>query len=346
MNTKIFPWQNGAWHRLQQMRARLPHAILIHGPEGIGKTAFAEWFAQSLLCESPLADGQACGQCSSCGWFVQYSHPDYRRVRPEVLDEEDGAGSADGDPPDESKKTAKSAKAPSKEIKIDQIRALSDFMNISTHRQGRRVVLLHPAEALNTIAANSLLKTLEEPPPATVFLLVAHNIDRLLPTILSRCRQFSMALPSADEALRWLQAQGIADPDVWLAQRGGAPLAALASAQTGSGELIDELLAHLARPSTEGALKTAERLQKAPLSELVALLQRWLYDIFSIKLSGRIRYYPRYRKELDALAKQSDMTGILRAIKSVNERQAISEHPLSAKLFIEDMLLDYSTLFS
>ena len=187
MNNSIFCWQNNEWQQLQQLRDRLPHAILFYGLEGIGKTIFAERFAQSLLCEAPLANGHPCGQCASCGWFVQYNHPDYRRVRPEVLDDESVDADDDAEAADV-KKPAKSAKAPSKEIKVDQIRALADFINISTHRQGKRVVTLYPAEMLNTVSANALLKMLEEPPPETVFLLITNSLDRLLPTILSRCQ--------------------------------------------------------------------------------------------------------------------------------------------------------------
>jgi len=344
MLSPIYPWQQSAWQQLQQLRARLPHAILFHGPEGIGKTSFAERFAQSLLCETPSADGQACDQCASCGWVAQYSHPDYRRLRPEAFDDGDGAEGEDAG--DDTKKTAKSTKAPSKEIKIDQIRALADFMNISTHRQGMRVVVLYPAEALNGASANALLKTLEEPPPHTVFLLVSNSLDRLLPTILSRCRKFALAMPSRTDALVWLGTQQVQDGDVWLAEQGGAPLAALASAQAGSRETMDEFLRQLAQPSSEGALKIADRLQKIPLTDLVAWLQRWMYDVFSCKFSGRIRYYPRYKAELATLADKVETGALLRVLKAANERRAIAEHPLSAKLFIEDMLLDYSTLFS
>lgn len=346
MTAALYPWQMQAWQQLQQLRERLPHAILFHGPQGIGKTAFAERFAQALLCEAPGADGHPCGQCGSCGWFVQYNHPDYRRVRPEVLEE---GGVADGDEGGEAadgKKSGKASKAPSKEIKIDQVRALADFMNISTHRQGMRVILLYPAEALNTAAANALLKTLEEPPPSTMFLLVSNSLDRLLPTILSRCRKFALTMPLQEEALAWLRQQGVADADVWLAEQGGAPLAAQTVAQAEVRETMDEFLRMLARPGVEGALKTAEKLQKAPVTDLVAWLQRWLYDVFSFKLSGRIRYYPRYRKELAALAQQAQVSDLLRALKAVKDRRAIADHPLSARLFIEDMLLDYASLFT
>ena len=340
MNSPIFPWQEGAWRQLQQLRERLPHAILFHGAEGIGKTQFAERFAQSLLCETPAPDGHGCGQCASCGWFGQYGHPDYRRVRPEVLDEDEGAE------PEEEGNGKKAAKAPSKDIRIDQIRALADFMNISTHRQGKRVITLYPAEALNAASANALLKTLEEPPPQTMFLLVSNSLDRLLPTILSRCRKFALALPTRGEALAWLVAQEVKDADVWLAEQGGAPLAAYAVSQTDAREGMDDFLRQLAQPGIDGALKTADRLQKTPVVDLVAWLQRWLYDVFSLKFSGRIRYYPRYRKDLSLLAQQVETGKLLHAIKAVNERRAIAEHPLSAKLFIEDMLLDYSKLFS
>lgn len=325
-----------------QMRARFPHAVLLHGPQGTGKTLFGERLAQSLLCETPLPDGHACGQCLACGWFAQYAHPDYRRVRPESLEE---VGASD-EPAVDTAKSAKAEKSASKEIRIEQIRALAGFINVSTHRSGRRVVLLYPAEALNAVAANALLKTLEEPPPATVFLMVSHNIDRLLPTIVSRCRKVPLAMPGAAQALAWLNAQGVADAESWLAEQGGAPLSALAQAQAGSREAIDTLLAHLAKPTPDAALKTADQLQKSAPADVTSWLQRWLYDVFSVKFSGKIRYYPKHRREIDALAMRADPVRLLAVMKSVNERRAIADHPLSAKLFIEDMLLDYSTVFA
>ena len=334
----MYPWQGEAWTQLQQMRARLPHAILFHGPAGTGKADFIEGFAQALLCENPRPDGHACASCASCGWFVQHNHPDYRRVRPEALEDELPAEGEEGD----GERKSKSAKAPSKEIKIEQIRNLADFMNISTHRQGLRVVVLYPAEALNMPASNALLKTLEEPPPGTVFLLSSNSLDRLLPTILSRCRKFALPMPSHENALAWLKEQGVPDADSWLREQGGAPLAALAESNNGSRDDLETLLQFLARPATDSALRTADKLAKAELPALVSWTQRWLYDVFSTKLSGKIRYYPRYQKELAALAGRAPAASLLRAIKAMNERRAVADHPLSAKLFVEDMLLEYT----
>ncbi len=163
----VLPWQQAAWQQMQQLRKNMPHALLFFGNPGIGKSLFAQQLAKALLCEKIQPDGYACDACPSCVWFAQENHPDFRCIRPENLEPE---------PADDA----------SKEIKIDQIRALADFMNISTHRSGMRVVVLYPAETLNLASSNALLKTLEEPPPNTVFLVITHSLDKLLPTILSR----------------------------------------------------------------------------------------------------------------------------------------------------------------
>lgn len=339
----LLPWQQHSWQQLQAMAAKMPHAILFHGAEGVGKVAFVTAFAKSLLCESRAGDGHACGACVSCGWFDQYNHPDFRRIRPEILEDSPGADDA-GD--DEASGKGAAKKAPSKDIKIDQVRALSAFMNVSTHRSGKRIVLLYPAENLTTEAANAILKTLEEPPPDTVFLLVTHHVDDLLPTILSRCRLFALPLPGKDAALAWLQQQGVADADMWLAGQGGAPLAALAASQGDSSEATDALLQHLVRPDVDSALKTADKLQKNMMADVVGWHQRWLYDLFSYKLSGVVRYYPRYQKEIAALSSRLDAAVIAKALKSVNERRAVADHPLSPKLALESMLLDYSQMFA
>ncbi|MGC2037078.1 MAG: DNA polymerase III subunit delta', partial [Paraburkholderia caledonica] len=175
----IYPWQADDWNRLQQLRDHWPHALLLHGQAGIGKLRFAQHLAQGLLCEDQRDNGKPCGACVACNWFTQGNHPDYRIVVPEALAAEAGIGNgaeekaekADGD---EGKKT----RAPSKEIKIEQIRGLLGFVGVGSHRGGARVVVLAPGEALNIAAANALLKTLEEPPAGVVFLMVSARIDR------------------------------------------------------------------------------------------------------------------------------------------------------------------------
>lgn len=339
MSSPLFPWQHSAWTQIQQLQGRWPHAILIHGPAGIGKTVFAEWLAQSLLCESPKTDGQACGTCVSCGWFVQYSHPDYRRLRPEILEAEVTEFDAEDVGP--GKSAAKAVKAPSREIVINQVRSLTDFMTISTHRQGARVIVIYPADAMNVAAANALLKSLEEPGPNTVFILVARGIDALLPTLVSRCHQFALTMPNGEQALNWLEQQSIHKPEQFLAEQGGAPLAALDASQSESHLQQEEFLLQLQQPDLANALKIADKLQKTAIPLLLSWMQRWLYDVFSFKLTGEIRYYPHYKKEIHHIASRISIPALLALLDSNTQRRAVAEHPLSAKLLIEEMMLDY-----
>jgi DNA polymerase-3 subunit delta' len=314
----------------------------LYGPQGIGKTVFAQWLAQSLLCESAHADGQACGACASCAWFTEYSHPDYRCLRPEIL--ESDTPQTELDETKSSKAATKTAKAPSKEIVIDQVRSLAEFMTLSTHRQGRRVIVIYPAEAMNTAAANALLKALEEPGPNTIFILVTHSLDALLATLISRCHRFGLTMPARDQALSWLAQQHINQAEQLLTEQGGAPLAVVEFEKTELTQSQEIFLRYLQRPDYQGALNVADALQKIALPLLVSWMQRWLYDVFSFKLAGKIRYYPRYQKEINMVAARSALPALLSLLDNNTQRKAVAEHPLSAKLLIEEMLLDYVAL--
>jgi DNA polymerase-3 subunit delta' len=218
-------------------------------------------------------------------------------------------------------------------------------MTMSTHRQGRRVVVIYPADAMNIAAANALLKSLEEPGPNTVFILVTCHVDSLLPTLISRCHQFALALPEAEQAKRWLLQQNMREPEQFLAEYGGAPLAALAASQSDSQDQA-EFLRHLQRPDIEGALKMADKLHKLSIPLVLSWMQRWVYDVFSYKLSGKIRYYPRYQKEIAAIAAQVEVAALLTLLDGTTQKRAVAQHPLSPKLVIEEMLLDYIHSFN
>ncbi|NIF69106.1 DNA polymerase III subunit delta' [Burkholderia sp. Ap-962] len=341
----IYPWQTEDWDRLQALRAAWPHALLLHGQAGIGKLRFAQHLAQGFLCEAPLPKGEPCGKCAACTWFEQGNHPDYRIVLPEAL-----AGEAPGAAADEPKADAdeggKKTRTPSKEIKIEQVRGLLDFVGVGSHRGGARVVVLYPAEALNVAAANALLKTLEEPPSGVLFLLVSARLDRLLPTIISRCRQWPMTLPPAAHAQAWLATQQVSDAAALLAEAGGAPLAALALAADENRPLRDWTLAQLAAGAGCDPFACGESLQKLPVPVVLGWLQRWLYDLLAQRAAGQPRYFPAQRAALERCAAALDANAFARFMKTVTRQRAVENHPLNARLVFEELFLGYRELYA
>ncbi|MDX8400969.1 MAG: DNA polymerase III subunit delta' [Gallionellaceae bacterium] len=330
---ELYPWQNEAWKSIQSFRARLPNALLIKGAKGIGKQDMALHFAQSLLCEQPLANGMPCCQCDSCHWFEQGTHPDFRSIQPDALTV--------------SEDSKESGKKPSREISVEQIRALTKFTNLSAHRGGYRIVLIHPAEAMNNNSANALLKTLEEPTPNLLFLLITHKPQQLLPTILSRCLSLTVNTPSKEVGVEWLKQQGVKNPEIALAQSGFAPLQALQWAEEGEGtEDIRNLLSAIQRPAQMDALSLADKLQRTAPVQVVHCLQQWCYDLASVKLTGQVRYFPERIEILKALSQNTPSMRLLQYQKELQTAKRQAFHPLNPKLQFESLLLSYRQVFA
>jgi DNA polymerase-3 subunit delta' len=327
------------WQRVISMRERMPHAILLHGRHGIGKLAFARSLANALLCESPDSEGFACGICLSCGWMDQDNHPDFRLLEPEDKSESESDDSLDA-----TSSAARSRKK-SRYILVNQVRALSDLVGLSAHRHGLRIVVVHPAEVLNPNAANALLKMLEEPPPATLFLLVTHQLQRLLPTILSRCHKIAMRLPSLPEAADWLATQGIVDPAFCLAQSGGAPLMALEANNAVSRETVEAFVAQLSLGERIDPFAPAAHWSKEDFALSIVALQKWSYDLASARLAGQVRYFPARSSTLQALGKSVDLRRLLDFQRKLVEARAQAEHPLNNELQMEALLVRYAQLF-
>jgi DNA polymerase-3 subunit delta' len=325
-----FPWHKSIIENLLQRKDRLPHALLLRGTQGIGKLALAETLARALLCEKPASNGSACGQCVACGWSGQGGHPDFRRLEPEILaGNEAGAGG-------EKKEKASS------QIPVEQVRGIADFINISSHRGGVKVVLVHPAEALNVSAANALLKGLEEPPPRTQFLLVSHRWHQLLPTIRSRCQHIEVPPPSREAAAEWLARQGLKNPELALAQAGGAPLSAL-KFDDEYWMQREQFLKSLSGKAMD-ALAVAERIRDHAPALVVSWLQKWGYDLVLHKTTGAVRYNPDQAAAIAATAGRIDLIEAVRFQRHVVRLQRIVSHPLNARLFFEELLLRYAAL--
>lgn len=320
----IFPWQKNLWDQLQARQARQSHALLIHGPAGIGKLALAEHYAQSLLCESRHPIESPCGECEGCRWYLAGSHPDFRRIEPESLARR---SETDEDPDEAAPAAAKTAKA-SNEIKVDQVRALDGFLNLKSHRGGRRVALVHPAEDMNPSAANALLKGLEEPPPGAIFLLVSHRPARLFATVRSRCVAVPIPVPDAAASTAWLARQGVKGASAWLPFASGAPIRALKYAQ-GSGEVMAHMREALqARdPGALGAVNDREQLEA-----LAEILQKHALDVAFASYCGK----PKYGE-----AKASvNAAAWLSYARRAGRNRMLARHPLNPRLFAGQMLAE------
>ncbi|MFZ1546681.1 MAG: DNA polymerase III subunit delta' [Candidatus Nitrotoga sp.] len=349
----MYAWQDGLWQRWIELRTRLPHAILLKGPPGIGKLDFAMNIARSLLCKQSQGIELACQGCTSCHWFEQGTHPDFRlllsgaqsiemqessatqtsltlknwtkRIAEEVLDEQQKKG-----------------KKPSQEISVHQVRSLTNFTNLSTHQGGYRVVLIHPAEAMNTNAANALLKTLEEPPERMLIILVSHKPQQLLPTIVSRCLALAAPMPSLEASTTWLQQQQYANPLAMLARASFAPLLAARLAEEAIGEVEYNLfLNEIRQPAKFDVFALAEQLQRTEPFHVIQWLQQWCYDLGSAMLTGNVRYHPDL---IDSIKYLSNNIAIFNLLRYQNEliiakREAL--HPLNPKLLFESILLSY-----
>ncbi|MEO8332755.1 MAG: DNA polymerase III subunit delta' [Gallionella sp.] len=327
---QIYPWQKNDFARLRELRKRPLHGILFKGAKGIGKFDLAMNFAQSLLCQHPNEADLACGKCPSCHWFEQESHPDFRLLQPEVL-------SLDGE-------ETESGKKPSKQISVDQVRGLADFVGMSAHQGGWRVVVIHPAEAMNPNAANALLKSLEEPPQGMLFILVSHKPQQLLPTILSRCLSFALPAPDAASAAHWLKEQGVSNPTEALAASGFAPLQAVQQDQQLGSEERDKLLRAVRQPAGFDVFALAEALQKTEQVLVVQWLQQWSYDLNAMKLAGKLRYHPGEEAAIKKLVEPVAPLNLARLQRHLQTAKRESQHTLNPKLFFESLLFAYRQL--
>jgi DNA polymerase-3 subunit delta' len=354
MTPRRLPWLESAWARLLPLAGRGVHAVLLHGAPGVGKKSLALDFAEALLCTSRQGDGHACGGCAECRLTAAFSHPGLRWVLPQALAERLLPRAQDDDEPAAEANAAEAGegdgKPPraSREIRVEQVRGLSDFLGVSAYRDGYRVVLIAPAEAMNAVAANTLLKMLEEPPPSTMFALVADSLDDMLPTIRSRCVLVQVPVPAAADCVPWLLAQGVPDPQAELALASGAPLAALAgTAEPPNGaETTAALYRLLERGPALTAAQIAAGIGRDPsVPACLRRMQCWAYDLLKYRALASVRYHPRHSVKIATLSAAVSARGLWNWLDALKYASTARDHPLNARLVIESLLAGYMNIF-
>jgi DNA polymerase-3 subunit delta' len=328
-----------AWHHDTWMAAVESGvaSILLHGPAGIGERRFALAMAAYWLCEAPAgAIARPCLACASCKLIEAGNHPDLRVIEPASMAADADDTDADDEVPEEKVK----GKALSQAILINQLRPLNELAQISSHRGGARVVVIHPADTMNISASNALLKLLEEPPAGMRFLLVAHRLQRVSPTVLSRCMRVALPMPTAAQAVPWLEGQGVEDAATALALAGGAPQVALENADPVRSALSRAWL----RCVTDGsitALSAARETKDIGAPQVLSWLVQWTHDLARVKAGAAPRYHPQQAAALHRLSSAMTLRAVTRLHRTLAQRQRWIRHPLNAQLTLEALWLDY-----
>jgi DNA polymerase-3 subunit delta' len=366
----VAPWLQTLWDNMDF--SKLPNAILLHGQSGVGKFAFALELAKSLLCESSQEASRPCNQCEACHWFTTGNHPDFIALVPETNRKMLPHADYESDDSPKKGKVARddsdgetSEKKEKKNISIEETRSAIESLSIGSHRGGNRVILIYPLEMLRSDSANTLLKSLEEPPVNTIFILLADRLDRVLPTIRSRCRLLNAPRPDREQGLSWLRTQlpminGLkvseSDIETIYDEQGGAPYSVLDSliARNNKDEK-DELTIsiqasrYLLQSMSQGMrinwLDAAEKTYKAQYSYLLAAMQRWTSDLQAVAQGGNPRYYPKHLSTLKFLSQTAKIPKLHHFWKSLLVARRHENHPLANRVQLEALLSQYQQVF-
>lgn len=262
---RVYPWQEGQWRQIQAaiQQNKIPHALLLTGQEGVGLGNFANQLAMRLLCASPTTEGYACNQCNYCTLFIAGTHPDIVSIEPE----EKG-----------------------KQIKIDMIREVIGFIQLTSQYGQHKIVVINPAEAMNRNAFNSLLKTLEEPPPDSIIILVSHKASLLPVTIRSRCQRINFNAMADDATLSWIASNIEGDgvkPRALLEMAHGGPLKALQIHESGVESMQMALVTDLMDLRGRGAdpVQTAQKWHGLGAPEVLQWLTQFFGKMSRMKLA-------------------------------------------------------------
>ena len=339
MTRVLAPWLQSQLKSLFQQRG---HAWLLAGPSGLGQFELAVALAKAWLCENAMPQG-ACGVCGSCHAVDVHTHADLAVLMPELLSLELGWPLDEKTQDDLDSKKRK----PSKEIKVDAAREVVSFTQFTRSRGTTKVVLVFPAERMNGITANTLLKTLEEPPGEVKFVLATEAAHQLLPTIRSRCLGHTMVWPVFDDALSWLQLASVeeqgadkkpgkppslSDLKTLLVAAGGRPADALAWVRSGQAAAIAQNWQALPSAMAKGDVSALGDFLPA---QAVDALQKLCHDVMAVKAGAEPRFFDV--SDLPASAAKSSVFALANWAKELSITARTVEHPYNPGLMLESL---------
>lgn len=321
---EIYPWQQHEYESLLQpyLQGRLSHALILSGAKGIGKHQLAHTLSHRLLCDLPLENQFACGQCHSCTMLNAKTHPDLYMIEPEEK---------------------------SQVIKIEQIRDLISKISLSSYSGKFKVVIIDPAEGMTIAAANSLLKTLEEPPDKTLFLLIVSDVSRLPMTIRSRCQQISIATPDIHNTQGWLNEKldSSISTEILLSLAAGAPLTALSLSNHTQLENRDKMIEEWCQLVTGklDPVQIASKWVKPDANLPINWIQGWIIDMICL-ITGfqKTLTNPDKKANLLTVAQRFDTTQLYKLLDVVEESKNLLKSQVNAQSLLENILIYWSHL--
>ena len=315
-----YQWQQQVWQTYQHSihHGHLSHAYLLTGAEGIGVEDLARAMGQYLLCSAPVGEN-VCGKCRNCLLLQADTHPDLLIIEPEEK---------------------------SVQIKVDQVRKISDFVNKTAQQGGYKVVIINPAEAMNINAANALLKNLEEPAGATLFILVCKDKSLLLPTIKSRCSILDIGLPETQLSTAWLQQMGVDEAEDLLVEAGGAPLVVKKWLEEGTLEERNQVVDDLGKLCS-GALSPMLIMAKWNKfnTPLILEVMQLALDSLIKRVMAEQSLPEKYQPIVDYLGRKP-MVLLFKLRDRIVEKRALLNRSmnLNETLVVEEVVLDWQAL--
>jgi DNA polymerase-3 subunit delta' len=317
--TALFKWQYKDYTALSSMLNNPVPALLLSGPSGIGVDVLIQNYVGLLLCDNPrLLDGTsyACSQCESCLVFSNNNHPDFYQLC--VDDDTD-----------------------KKNINVEDVRSMLEFLSTTTHLGRYKIILIPAIDSFSISSSNALLKILEEPPAYALFILQTDNISGILPTIKSRCLIYKLSAVDTAHAFEYAEQSTGVNHEFWFKYYDNSPLFEVPV----SPEQFEALILVLTKPNIDNIFAAGSVFDSKNAGFILGFLTKWLNDLASYRQGAPMRYFTAYTSQIEILVQRIGKQKIFYLFDKVSFLLTWANHPLNYKLQMENLLLQYQSLF-
>jgi DNA polymerase-3 subunit delta' len=316
----IYPWQKNNWENLLLNLDNFSQSYIFYGPTGIGINQFVKSLSFSLLCKDLSSQYLPCGKCQDCEW-TKTKHPDLITIDPFSPEEK------------------------VKQISVDEIRSIKEFLSLSSHQpNGKKVVVIYDAQRFNRNSANGLLKFLEEPPEDTHILLTTNSLSNLAATIKSRCQLIKMNKPSYKEAEIFLKETGNLDLINRLPFYSNLPIQTVD--ERDSSDLINTIISELKSGKDFSLIGIESSWLVNGLVWVIDLLQKWTYEIIIYKITKNNNFFPNNANSIKKLATDADLFKLFNYVDTLSKVKLESSRPINKDLSFDLLLLEYKKIFN